>query len=112
MPEPAATAPAVNLNFLLVLYELAGSAAGEQERKEALVEALRSFNGHQLTSSAWLLRTPWSPGHVLEFLRRLTPEDRLVVAEPARVGWCNIEDGYELFEGVVLSEAPPTHGHG
>jgi hypothetical protein len=108
MHDPAGANPTDELNVLFVVYELAGEE--EAEPAASLVEALREHPAcAQLTSSAWLVKTPRSAADVFETLdRTLGPDDRLFVGGASGdAAWRNIEHGYDWLEETLGSfEAP------
>jgi hypothetical protein len=85
---------------LLILYELAPGT----DEAAAFLDALSAYGGHQLTANSQLVTTSRAAADVLEDLAaHLSGEDRLVVVEPARVGWCNVEEGHLLFDELTRS---------
>lgn len=109
MADPNEAAASADLNYVLVLYEPADSAAAEQEDSGALLQALRNDDGYQLTSTGWLLKTSQPAAGVFQSLRRLTmPGDALLVADVRGVGTQGIEDGHILFAELHRHSGGPA----
>jgi hypothetical protein len=113
MPDPPQITPDAEMNVLLIAYELVESAAGENrlEAHEGFLRVLDTYPVRaQLTSFAWLVKTPRSAVDVLEALdRHLMPADRLFVAAMSgEAAWRNIEQGFDWLEETLGSCGRPA----